>query len=46
VTGDWTPPDIEGIEFRPSDHRRESFWCPAFDGGPNPEQACVLVTRD
>lgn len=46
-TADWTPPDIDGITFHSAqDGELEPYWCLAFDGGPEPEQACVLLAEE
>ncbi len=46
-TDNWTPPDIDGVEFHSgTNDGLELYWCLAFDGGPDPEQACVLLARE
>jgi hypothetical protein len=46
-TPDWVPPAIRNVTY----HLDEAgslaeFWCVAFDGGPDPSQACVLIARE
>lgn len=44
-SGDWTPPDIEDIEFH-HDDVPAPYWCLTFDGGPASTQARVLLARE
>lgn len=44
---DWTPPPIQNVTYHPDETGSlAEFWCMAFDGGPNPTQACVLIARE
>ncbi len=46
-TPDWAPPAIPNVSYHPDETGSLSrFWCVAFDGGPEPTQACVLIARE
>lgn len=44
---DRRPPAIPNVTFHADETGALSeFWCVAFDGGPDPTQACVLIARE
>lgn len=45
--GEWDQDPIEGVRLHPSDSEEIGrFWFLAFDGGPDPDQACLLLARE
>lgn len=46
-TPDWQPPAVPNVTYHAdSTGALSQFWCLAFDGGPDPTQACVLIARE
>ncbi|WP_336327629.1 DICT sensory domain-containing protein [Halovenus sp. HT40] len=44
---DRTPSDLDGITVHSDPTGTLApFWCLAFDGGPDPQQACVLLAKE
>lgn len=46
-TPDWSPPAIRNLTYHPDETGSlAEYWCVAFDGGPDPTQACVVIARE